>query len=98
MPDPHRTRRGHPRCLAFGIGVDDGRGEYAADVPGRGHLTREAVAESPVFGKLRPDHLDGEVPAKVDVSPLEHSPHPAAGNFTDQVIAARMLGEIGHLR
>jgi hypothetical protein len=56
------VRRGHPRRLAFGIGVDNGRGEYAAHVPGGGHLARETVAESPVFGKFRPDHLDGDDP------------------------------------
>ena len=44
------------------------------------------------------DHLDGQVPAEVDVASLEHRPHPAPSDLAHELIAARVAGEVGHLR
>ena len=43
------------------------------------------------------DHLDGQVPAKVDISPLEDHPHSATRDFTHQVISPRLTVRVRHL-
>jgi hypothetical protein len=68
--------RCHPRHLPVGIGVDDGRGEYATDVPGGCHLAREAVTKAPVLGELSTDHLDGDYPPAGRTSNV-YPPHAA---------------------
>jgi hypothetical protein len=68
--------RCHPWHLPVGVGVDNGRGEYAADMPGGCHLAREAVTKAPVLGELGPDHLDGHYPPAGRASDV-NPPHAA---------------------
>ena len=42
-------------------------------------------------------HLDGQVAAEVDVSSLEHGPHAAAGDLTEDLIASPAAPTAGHL-
>ena len=46
---------------------------------------------------LLPNHLDGEVPAQVEVASLENRPHPAARQLADELVTRRLAPEPGHL-
>ena len=73
---------------------DPGVLELAADLG----LLDEPADHLGVVAVLLPDHLDGEVPAEVEVAPLEDRPHPAPGQLADELVARRLSREVGHLR
>ncbi len=73
---------------------DPGVLELAADL---GFLD-EPAHHLGVVAVLLPDHLDGEVPAEVEVAPLEDRAHPAPGQLADELVARRLAREVGHLR
>lgn len=51
---------GHPGPGAVGVGIDDGRGEGTADLPGGGDLLPETPPELGVLGELGVHHLHRE--------------------------------------
>ena len=68
--------------------------ELAADL----RLLDEPADHLGVVAVLFQDDLDGQVAAEVDVAPLEDRAHPAAGDLAHELVAARIAGEVGHLR
>ena len=74
-------------------GDDPGVLELAADL----RLLDEPADHLGVVAVLLPDHLDGEVPAEVEVAPLEDRAHPAPGELADELVARRLARDVGHL-
>ena len=68
--------------------------ELAADLG----LLDEPADHLGVVAVLLQDDLDGQVAAEVDVAALEDRPHAAAGDLADELVAAGVAGEVGHLR
>ena len=66
-------------------GDDPGVLELAADL----RLLHEAADHLGMIAVLLPDHLDGEVPAQVEVASLEDRADPAPGQFADQLVTRR---------
>ncbi len=62
---------------------DPGVLELAADL----RLLDEPPDHLGVVAVLLKDHLDGKVPAEVEVTPLEDRPHPAPRQLADELVA-----------
>ena len=75
-------------------GDDPGVLELAADLG----LLHEAADHLGVIAVLLPDHLDGEIPAQVEVASLEDRAHPAPGQFADQLVTRGLARELGASR
>ena len=50
-----------------------------------------------VIAVLLPDHFDGEIPAQVEVAPLEDRAHSAPCQFADQLVTRPLARELGRL-
>ena len=74
-------------------GDDPGVLELATDLG----LLHEAADHLGVIAVLLPDHFDGEIPAQVEVAPLEDRAHPAPRQFADQLVTRRLPRELGRL-
>ena len=46
---------------------------------------------------LLPNHLDGEIPAEVEVASLEDRAHPAPRQFANQLVTRPLARELGRL-
>ncbi len=60
-------------------------------------LLHEAADHLGVIAVLLPNHFDGEIPAQVEVAPLEDRAHPTPRQFANQLVTRPLARELGRL-